>query len=75
MEKPVDLFFKDKSIDFPFCFCWANENWTRTWDGLVDDVLIKQDYKKDDYRKFIKDIKKYLLDDRYIKIDGKHKLR
>lgn len=71
MEKPVDLFLKDKSIDFPFCFCWANENWTRTWDGLEDDVLIKQDYKKDDYRKFIKDIKKYLLDDRYIKIDGK----
>lgn len=71
MEKPVDLFLKDKSIDFPFCFCWANENWTRTWDGLEDDVLIKQDYKKDDYRKFIKDIKKYLLDNRYIKIDGK----
>ena len=71
MEKPVDLFLNDKSIDFPFCFCWANENWTRTWDGLDKDVLISQEYSKKDYKKFIKDIKKYLLDDRYIKIDGK----
>ena len=71
MEKPVDLFLNDKSIDFPFCLCWANENWTRTWDGLNDNILIKQDYKKDDYKNFIKDIKKYLLDERYIKIDDK----
>ena len=50
MEKPVDLFLNDKSIDFPFCLCWANENWTRTWDGLNENILIKQDYKKDDYK-------------------------
>ncbi|HIT10889.1 MAG TPA: glycoside hydrolase family 99-like domain-containing protein [Candidatus Onthousia faecigallinarum] len=71
LEKPVDLYLEDKSIDFPFCFCWANENWTRTWDGLKNDILIEQKYRKEDPKQFIKDLKKYFLDSRYIRIDGK----
>ncbi len=71
MEKPLDLFVNNKNIDFPFCLCWANENWTRTWDGCKNDILIKQEYLENDYKKFIKDIKKYILDERYIKVDGK----
>lgn len=71
MEKPVDLLLNDKSVNFPFCLCWANENWSRRWDGQQDDILIKQEYSKADYKKFIVDIKKYLQDDRYIRVDGK----
>ena len=71
MEKPVDIFLENKDLDFPFLFCWANENWTRAWDGSQHDIIMKQEYKKDDYRAFIRDIKKYLMDERYIRIDGK----
>ena len=71
MEKPLNLFLEHKEINFPFCLCWANENWTRRWDGLDKEVLIGQKYKKEDAKRFIKDIKKYLLDPRYIKIDNK----
>lgn len=71
MEKPVDIFTANKDIDINFCLCWANENWTRTWDGLEKNVLIKQDYTEEDNINFIKDLKKYIDDERYIKVDNK----
>lgn len=71
LEKPVDIFLENKDIDFPFCLCWANENWTRRWDGLDKEVLIEQKYTEEDPINFIKDIKKYLDDKRYIKINNK----
>lgn len=71
MEKPLDILLEHKEIDINFCLCWANENWTRAWDGLNKNVLIQQDYTQDDPIKFINDIKKYIDDDRYIKHHGK----
>lgn len=71
MEKPVDMLLEHKEINFPFCLCWANENWTRAWDGMDKEVLIAQNHTKDDPKKFIRDIKKYVIDSRYIKVDGK----
>ena len=71
MEKPIDMLLEHKEIDFPFMLIWANENWTRTWNGANNNILIKQEYSKEDPKKFILDLKKYLLDSRYIKIDGK----
>ena len=50
---------------------WANENWTRRWDGQNKKILMKQEYKIEDPENFILDLKKYMLDSRYIKIDGK----
>ncbi len=71
MEKPIDILLKNKDLDFPFCLCWANENWTRRWDGLNNEVLIEQKYEKRDPEIFIKDMKKYLVDKRYIRVDDK----
>lgn len=71
MEKPVDLLLLHPEIDIPFCLCWANENWTRRWDGQEQDVLIKQEYSEADDEVFIADLKKYLDDPRYIRVHGK----
>ncbi|WP_045761017.1 glycosyltransferase WbsX family protein [Xanthomonas albilineans] len=70
LELPLDNYLKS-DIDFPFCICWANENWTRTWDGLEKDVLLQQKHGDDQDRRFLEDILPLLSDHRAIRVDGK----
>lgn len=70
LNNPIDTFLDNKSWDFNFMICWANENWTKRWDGMDDDIIIGQKYNDDDPIKFIKDVAPILNDDRYITIDG-----
>jgi GT2 family glycosyltransferase len=71
LEKPAELYLSNESIDFPFCLCWANENWTKRWDGQDSDVLLAQDYSAEDDREFMQDMVRFFADPRYIRIDGK----
>lgn len=71
MEKPVNNFILHKDIDFNFCLSYANENWTRAWDGDINNILIENKYSKKYDMKFIENLQKYFDDDRYIKINGK----
>jgi hypothetical protein len=61
----------DTKQDLPFMLCWANENWTRTWDGNDKKILLEQNYSESDDRKHINELIRYFKDDRYIKIEGK----
>lgn len=36
LEKPAENLLKWKDIDMPFCFCWANESWARSWSNLTE---------------------------------------
>jgi lipopolysaccharide biosynthesis protein len=71
LEKPLELVMSAKEIDFPFCICWANENWTRTWDGHQDNILVAQEYCDKSDIAFIRDILPIIKDERYIHIGGK----
>lgn len=71
MERPVDNLLNHPEIDFPFMLCWANENWTRRWDGRDQDVLISQKHSAEDDIVFLKDIGRYFSDSRYIRVNGK----
>ena len=68
LEKPINIFIENTYINFNFLLIWANENWSRRWNGGNKEILIKQEYKPNDPMNFIKDIKKYINDKRYIKI-------
>ncbi len=72
MEKPLERFLADKSLDMPFFLFWANEDWTMLWDnGNEKEILHKQVLKEDDAEKFMMDALPYFMDNRYIKIDNK----
>ena len=45
LEKPLEAFLKHTEIEFPYYFCWANERWTRVWEGDNNPkVLMEQEY-------------------------------
>ncbi len=71
MDTPLEMMLANPKVDIPFCLTWANENWTRRWDGQEQDVLIAQKHGVDDSLAFIRHLIKYFKDDRYIKVDGK----
>jgi lipopolysaccharide biosynthesis protein len=71
LDAPLKDYVKNERVDFPFCLCWANENWTKTWDGLENNVLMAQNYSPEDDLNFIKDITCYLKDKRYIRVNNK----
>lgn len=71
LNEPLDRKLNNKNEDFPFMLCWANENWTRAWDGGVNDILLKQNYSKEDDLKHIQFLISRFKDERYIKVNGK----
>ncbi|HEB9308149.1 TPA: glycoside hydrolase family 99-like domain-containing protein [Campylobacter coli] len=71
MHRPFEILLEHKEIDINFCITWANENWTRKWDGLENDILIKQEYSEEDAIAFINHLFKFFKDKRYIRINNK----
>jgi 2-polyprenyl-3-methyl-5-hydroxy-6-metoxy-1,4-benzoquinol methylase len=70
LNRPLDDMLADPDSDMPFCLCWANENWTRRWDGADHDILIAQKYLPTDDLEFIKSVIPFLSDPRYIRLNG-----
>ncbi len=70
LERPVENYFADKSIRFPFCFSWANEHWTNQWVSDKQKVLIEQKYgNREEWIEHFNYLLPFFLDDRYIRID------
>jgi lipopolysaccharide biosynthesis protein len=71
LESPLQEVLRNKEEAFPIALCWANESWTRAWDGQEREVLMPQTYSEADDESHIEYLCNIFSDDRYIKIDGR----
>jgi GT2 family glycosyltransferase/glycosyltransferase involved in cell wall biosynthesis len=71
LHEPIDALLRPDAPDFPYCLCWANENWTRTWDGKSGQVLIGQEHSEEDHRNFIRSLFPHFRNEHYIRVDGR----
>ncbi len=73
LEKPAENLLRNRHIDLPFCLCWANETWSRRWDGKDNRVLIRQTHPPEPARwqAHFDYLLPFLSDERAIRVDGK----
>lgn len=71
LNRPVDEILASGQPDFPFCLCWANENWTRAWDGRSGQTLLEQHYSTEDDAAHIRHLLPYFADRRYVRVAGR----
>jgi lipopolysaccharide biosynthesis protein len=71
LQRPFEEVLLSGTPKLPFCLCWANENWTRRWDGHNDRVLLEQAHSVEDDERHAEHLVQAFRDDRYIKINGK----
>ncbi|MBV8529485.1 MAG: glycoside hydrolase family 99-like domain-containing protein [Candidatus Dormibacteraeota bacterium] len=72
LERPFNAVLASGSPSLPFCLCWANENWTSSWNAHdPTTVLVAQQYGDDDDRAHLRWLAEAFRDPRYIRVDGR----
>ena len=71
LDAPLEALLANPTLDMPFCLMWANENWTRRWDGSDDQILVSQDYRSRDEPALIAEFARHFADPRYIRLRGR----
>lgn len=68
LQKPLENMLKNKNVNIPFCISWANETWSRNWNGQNTKILIKQNYNetKEMWKKHFDYLLPFFKDNRYI---------
>jgi hypothetical protein len=72
MYKPIEYIRDNSKPNINYCLFWANETWSSRWDGLEDNILLKQEYgNKENWNEHINYLLTFFKDPKYIKIDSK----
>lgn len=68
---PLDAMLASDEPDLPFCLCWANEDWTRAWDGRSGEYLVRQHYSVHDDEEHMRWLLRVFEDPRYVRVNGR----
>lgn len=71
LDRPLQDLLEGRTGPFPFCICWANEDWTRSWDGLSGEVLLAQNHSPESDRRFMEELIPVLQHPEYYRYEGK----
>jgi len=71
LDRPLQVLLAHPEIDIQFCLCWANENWTRHWDGGTRELLLEQLYDDATLSSVIADAVEAARDPRAITVGGR----
>jgi GT2 family glycosyltransferase len=71
LAEPIDLVRRDPSLAFHWCLCWANENWTKHWDGGEREILLEQSYDAATLVSIVSDVVAQAADPRYLRVNGR----
>ncbi len=71
LEHPARMLLATPDVAMPYCFCWANENWTRRWDGNEREILLAQKYSPEDARAFIRYLIPFFQDPRHLRVEDR----
>ncbi len=71
LEKPLERFLSDPSLDIGYFLIWANETWSRRWDGSDAEILLEQTYPDDLAERMAGDLSRHFDDPRYRRVDGR----
>ena len=71
LETPLAKLLNDRDCTMPFCLCWANENWSRAWDGKDREILMEQTYSPEDHQRHAEHLCDLFKDNRYLKSKNK----
>lgn len=72
LSGPVDLIRSEPDLSLPFCLAWANEPWTRSWDGGEHNILMPQEYGAEpEWRAHFEHLLPAFQDPRYLRHETK----
>jgi lipopolysaccharide biosynthesis protein len=72
LERPFERMLETGKPEFPFCLSWANEPWSRAWNGRRRDIIAPQSYGGEaDWNRHFKYLARAFRDPRYVRVGGK----
>lgn len=71
LGEPLERTLSTGISNIPFCLCWANENWTRAWDGRESQIILEQRYDTESLISYCSYLCRAFADERYIRHEGR----